>query len=891
MRLGASILFIGLLHAAPAARQAQDRPLQADGIVRLLLDLEHALTTGSVPEFREIATATIPQVAVARFGTVARGGADARAIVRERSRLPIDGGYDVIADVLLSRGPVGRVATWVVAVTQDPAGSGQYRIADFRELAAVDGLLQLALDTTRQFHVKDLVVSGPDLTVKMSSGSAFVAESPNGITALVLRGRGEVHFAPPDPAEQVQVQLFSKRPALITPVDSVFVRVNPAEFAIRVTEQSLTPTKVDPAEASRALAVFDDLVTRTYNVDLRALTPERWSLEPSHSSLVVEFRTPEFGWLTYAKSPADNEDISLFDRTGARNISLYASADKLERRGRFYSDDNDVPYDVEHHRLDLSFDPARLWVSGRASLRVRITASSISTLTIKLAHPLAVASVSSPGLGDLLALRIVGQNSVLVGLPTFVERGSQLTLDVVYGGRLEPQPPDREAMAPQGQARLPDPETLILTPEPRFMYSNRVQWYPQGPFTDYATAEMRLTVPSEYQVVATGSLLRQSTAPNRDTGRSGTRLLRVSEYATDRPVRYLACVISRFVPLGRTKVEMPPPSGSTATMAAVNLEVVATSRMTGRNRQTPQRVSSMLQFFARTIGEAPYPDFTLAALDDNLPGGHSPAYFAAFNQPLPTTPYSWANDPVAFDQEYQHFFLAHEVAHQWWGQAIGWKNYHDQWLSEGLAQYFAALYAAEDRGPALLQTLIAGMRASSVPLLSQGPISLGYRLGHVRGDGRAFRAVVYNKAAVVMHMLRRLIGDEAFFAGVRRFYAEWRFKKAGTQDLQAAFEAETPMKLDRFFDGWVRGFGVPHVRLTWTSHTGGEGDQTTTIRVEQTGEVFDFPLGVAIQYADGRTEERTLKITDRIIEARVPEGPGIRRISIRDPTAYFATAR
>ena len=891
MRLCAAILFVGILHAAPAARQVQDRPLQADGIVRLLFDLEHAIATGRLEEFREIAIGTIPKAAVERFGTAARGGDDSRAIVRERSRQPQGSGYDVVADVLVSRGSTGRIATWVIVAAADPAVPGQFKVADLKELAAVDGLLKLKLDTARQFHVKDLIVNAPDLTLRMSSGTAFVAESPNGVTGLVLRGRGEVHFAPPDPAEQVQVQLFSKRPALTTPVDSVFVRLNPAEFALRVSGPSLTPVTVDPAEAARALAVFDEMVPRTYNIDLRALTPDRWSLEPSYGSLVVEFRTTNYGWLTYARSPTDNEDISLFDRAGARNISLYASAEKLERRGRFYSDDNDAPYDVEHHRVDLSFDPARLWISGRSSMRLRIASNSISTLMIKLAHPLAVASVSSPGLGELLAIRIVGQNTVLVGLPTFVERGSQLTLDVVYGGRLEPQPPDREAIAPQGQGRLPDPETLLLTPEPRFMYSNRVQWYPQGPFTDYATAEMRLTVPSEYQVVATGSLLRASTVVNQDPGRSGSKLMRVAEYATDRPVRYLACVISRFVPLGRTVVEMPPPAGSTSVMAPVNLEVVSTSRMTGRNRQTAQRVASMLQFFAKTIGEAPYPDFTLAALDDNLPGGHSPAYFAAFNQPLPTTPYSWANDPVAFDQEYPLFFLAHEVAHQWWGQAIGWKNYHDQWLSEGLAQYFAALYAAEDRDPALLQTLIAGMKASSMPLLSQGPISLGYRLGHVRSDGRVFRAVVYNKSAVVMHMLRRLIGDEAFFAGVRRFYAEWRFKKAGTQDLQAAFEAETPMKLDRFFDGWVRGFGVPRVSLTWTVHANGEGGQTATIRVEQSGEVFDFPLGVAIQYADGRTEEQTLKITDRIIEARVPAGPGIRRISIRDPTAYFATGR
>ena len=514
-------------------------------------------------------------------------------------------------------------------------------------------------------------------------------------------------------------------------------------------------------------------------------------------------------------------------------------------------------------------------------MQLRITAATAASVTIKLAQPLAVASVSSPTLGDLLALRIVGQNTILVGLPDIVERGSTIVLDVVYGGRLEPQPLDREALQVQG-TRQDTPEAIVLTPETRYLYSNRVPWYPQGATTDYSTAELRLSVPSEYQVVASGSLLRASVVANNDPGRSGSKSIRVVDYLADRPVRYLACVISRFIPVGRMRIAVPavaPPTVTRPAAAAdspgLNLEVVSTSRMTGRNRQTPQRVAAMLVSFARITGEVPYPDFTLAALDENLPGGHSPAYFAVFQQPLPTTPYSWAGDPVAFDDTYAHFFLAHEVAHQWWGQAVGWKNYHEQWLSEGLAQYFAALYAAEDRGPAMLDTLLTGMRKSIEPYLDQGPISLGYRLGHIKTEGRVFRAIVYNKSAVVLHMLRRLVGDEAFFKGIKRFYTEWRFKKAGTDDFRAALEAETPMKLERFFERWVAGFSRPRLHIGWHNVDA----QSSTIRVEQIGEVFDLPLTVVVQYADGRSETRTLKITEQVHEERLDVKSPIRRVT------------
>ena len=312
------------------------------------------------------------------------------------------------------------------------------------------------------------------------------------------------------------------------------------------------------------------------------------------------------------------------------------------------------------------------------------------------------------------------------------------------------------------------------------------------------------------------------------------------------------------------------------------------ARTAGRNRQTAARVAGILRFYADTVGLAPYPDFTLATLDDNLPGGHSPPYFAIFHQALPTTPYSWTGDPVSFDDAYPHFFLAHEVAHQWWGQAVGWKNYHEQWLSEGFSQYFAALYAGHDRGPAVLRSLIADMRRTAMPVLAQGPISLGYRLGHIQADGRVFRAIVYNKSAVVLHMLRQLIGDDAFFAGIRRFYQDWRFQKAGTDDLRAAFEAGTPIKLGRFFDRWIRGAAAPRVRLT--SRVADDG-KSAMVRVEQMGDVYDLPLTVAVQYADGTTEEVLLKIMDAVVEERIPLKGAVRRISVRQELARVEIAR
>lgn len=885
MKRLAILAIVVVLHARPSAQGLASAP-QSDGIGRLLAKLEQAIGSGRADDFRAIAAPAISQALIDRFAAGAPGAA--RAIVKERLRRPKGAGYDIVADVLVSEDVRGRVAQWLISAAPDGAAGDQFKIANLRELAAVDNLLRLRLDTSQQFDVKNLTINAPDLTITMVSGSAFMARTPTGITGLVLRGKAEATFAPAAPAEQLQLRIFSLRSTFRTDVDTLFVRVSPNEIGQRLTMNSLTPASVNPEEVARAQQVFDEYSPKTYNVDLQSLTAERWSLEPPTRGLVVEFHTRRHGWLTYTRSPAEIEDISLFDRVGRRVICQYSSATETGVRPADFDDSDASSFDVEHYAMDLAFDPARLWISGRGSLTVHITEAVATTMTFKLAQSFAVSSVTSPELGELLALRVIGQNNLLVGLPAPAPRGTRFTFEVTYAGRLPPQGEDREAMAVQvqGQSQSQE-ETLIVTPEPRFMYSNQVQWYPQAVVTDYATAWMRLTVPSEYQIVASGYAQTSSTTPPAAPGQNGTR---TTVFVADRPVRYLSCVISRFLPVGRSAADVPMVAPATGSDAAppvtVNIDVQSTPRMVSRNRQTPARTAAMMQFYAKTIGEAPYPNLTLAILDDNLPGGHSPAYLVALHQALPTTPYQWAADPVSFENQYPLFFLAHETAHQWWGQAVGWRNYHDQWLSEGLAQYFAVLYAAEDKGPALLQSLIATMRNTSQPVLNQGPISLGFRIGHLTNDTRTLRSILYNKAAVVLHMLRRYIGDAAFFRGIRKFYADWRFKKAGADQLQAAFEEASGIELDRFFEVWVRGFRQPRIALTWKA---GTAEAPGSIKVAQDGEVFDFPLTVTLQFADGKTEDRTLKVTGPVFEEIVASPSPLRKVTIHDPLSYFST--
>ena len=301
-----------------------------------------------------------------------------------------------------------------------------------------------------------------------------------------------------------------------------------------------------------------------------------------------------------------------------------------------------------------------------------------------------------------------------------------------------------------------------------------------------------------------------------------------------------------------------------------------------RARALSSSAAAILNFYGSMLGEFPYPALGIALVERQLPGGHSPPYFVQFQEPPPFGRLVWRGDPVYFSN-YPDFFLAHELAHQWWGQAVGWKNFHEQWLSEGFAQYFALLYAERQR-PNAFNGILRQLRRWSVDESEEGPVYLGYRLGHIKGDGRIFRALVYNKGAAILHMLRRLVGDEAFFRSVRRFYSTWRFQKASTEDLRAVFEGETQQPLDRFFAGWIYGQDIPQVRFVWRA----EGN-SALLHFEQLNDAaFVLPVTVSLQFSDRATRDEIVIIGDKTVDVRLPFSGTLRSIDLNRDGAALA---
>jgi hypothetical protein len=759
-----------------------------------------------------------------------------------------------------------------------PNGGGldSWRITAAQGLTSVEGLYRLRIDSAAHYDARGLTITGPDLVITLEEGSVFLVESEVGTTGMVLLGRGVMRFSPSPETERGQLRIFAGSETLTAAFDAAYVRLHPSDYANKVSTVSLTPARPTPRQVRRAQEIFARESQNSYSLDLRDLSGEPWYLLPQPGELLAEIPTRRHGELTYSRSITQAEDVTLFDRERRRTIALYTSAERAGVLDRAYSDDDYRDYDVLDYNIEANVAPDRAFLEGRARLRLRVRAPILSALTLRLADSLSITGIASPEYGRLLHLRIRNQNSVIVNLPAALERDTEMTLIVAYSGRIEPQNVEDESV--QNGETVEDP---FVSAEPNFLLSNRSYWYPQNPIADYATATLRITVPEGFGCVATGRLRGSSDVTLRD-------LLSLTEgkayvfTATD-PLRYLALVVSRFVRVADSMIDLVD-SEEAGRPQSVEIAVEANPRQQGRGRALMGEVEGIVRFYAGLVGDAPYTSATVALVEHELPGGHSPGYFAVLNSPLPGSRATWRDDPAAFSS-FPEFFVAHELAHQWWGQAVGWRNYHEQWLSEGFAQYFAALYARDARGERVFNDMLRQFRKWALAESDEGPVYLGYRLGHIKSQPRVFRALVYNKGAAVLHMLRRLVGDETFFAAIRRFYMEQKFQKAGTDDLRRAFEAEAGRPLERFFDRWIYGAAIPRVRYTKTITP-----QSVVVRFEQVGDqLFDIPVTVTLTYADGRrTQEAVVVLSDRVVEWKMPTTGQVRHVDVNRDQAAIA---
>jgi len=328
---------------------------------------------------------------------------------------------------------------------------------------------------------------------------------------------------------------------------------------------------------------------------------------------------------------------------------------------------------------------------------------------------------------------------------------------------------------------------------------------------DKATSEFLITAPARYQVVANG-LLQET----RDLG-DGTRL---THWKQSVPIaswlntigvaqfsRHYAAPV-RGVPLETWVYHQDAKLGPAA------LEVPA---------------RRAIEFFSDRIG--PYPYEKLANVQAlGFTGGIEFASAIFYGEEVLS-----GKRPTAS-------LVAHEIAHQWFGNSVTESDWDDIWLSESFATYFSLLYTEHYDGR---DAFLAGLRrakqsaAAARKKLPDQPI----RHRNLDDPAQVLNALIYQKGAWVLHMLRGVIGTENFWAGIRAYYARYRDGNTTTAAFQQVMEEQTRQDLQWFFDQWLNRPGWPALKSS-TRHEG----RKLIVELEQTqpGEVYRLPLEIAI---------------------------------------------
>jgi aminopeptidase N len=361
-------------------------------------------------------------------------------------------------------------------------------------------------------------------------------------------------------------------------------------------------------------------------------------------------------------------------------------------------------------------------------------------------------------------------------------------------------------------------------------------WFPaQDHPSDKATATFDVEVPRGWRVIAGGTLERADTL--RGTAAHGRSRWR---YRLAQPVPVYNMVIGAG-PLTVTRI---PDRGCSARCVPVTVWSYpedSAYAVAGPFR----RSAEILQYFTTLIGPFPYPG--LAHVESSTIFGGAENAGAIFY-----------GDRLYHDRRLSERVVAHETAHQWFGDAVTEADWHHLWLSEGFATYFAALWQGHVAGDSALRQTMAEAAASVFDIRDStssrpNPVTERPILDSAATDLMGLlNTNNYPRGAWVLHQLRGLVGDSAFFRGIRAYYTRYRDGNALSSDFAAAMSAAAGRDLGWYFMQSLRQPGYPVLEVRWTY---GAAGLSIVIRQVQKPEWGVYTLPALELSVDGHLEQ------------------------------------
>ena len=476
--------------------------------------------------------------------------------------------------------------------------------------------------------------------------------------------------------------------------------------------------------------------------------------------------------------------------------------------------------DAVHYvfRLTLLTD-ASSEIRGEATVRLKVVADGVKEAALDLASPadgkgMTVDAVSAGGRPVVFAHQ---GDRLRIALPSPPARGQELVLAIQYHG------------VPAGGLRLIQNIHGSRTAFSENWPNKARQWLPMvdHPY-DKATGEFIVTAPAEYQVVANGRLVEELDLANG---------LRRTHWSQGLPVASWLYAIG----VARFAVHHLEPVGGVPLQSWVFPE----DRETGYGL-FDVTARQAVEFFSDRI--APYPYEKLANVEAAGMGGGTEHATAIFYGEKGVTA---GRGPVV-----------HEIAHQWWGDAVTERDWDDVWLSEGFATYFTHLFNEHHQGH---DAFVAGLKRDITTVIQAEQKSPDTPVIHRNlADMRAvLNRFVYQKGSWVLHMLRGLVGDAAFWDAIHTYYRRYEHGNASTDEFRQVVEQASGKDLAWFFRQWLNRPGVPRIEGSWR-YDAARKQIEITIAQTQAGEPFRLPIELGITSAgQAATRIERIELTER----------------------------
>ena len=471
-----------------------------------------------------------------------------------------------------------------------------------------------------------------------------------------------------------------------------------------------------------------------------------------------------------------------------------------------------------HYDLDVAIFPGVREIDGTVAVTVSCLAAGLDSIELDLDPSYGVLMTTDAG-GMPLARTRPGDH-VVIHLAGPLAAGEETTVVVHWTG--SPEAADEPGLF--FREYLGEPLVFSLS-QP---WSARAWWPCKDVPEDKATFDLAFAVPAGLVAASNGVLVE-----------SGPDTLRgepcdVYRWRTNHPMAvYLASVAAYPYTTIEDVFEYAPGD----TMPVVHYVFPSREWVC---RQDFSITVPALEFFSSIFGPYPFPDEKYGAALCDIGGGME-------HQTL--TSYGWR---LADGTHRYDWVFVHEMSHQWFGDAVTCHDWSEIWLNEGFASYAEALWFEHVDGPAALRDY---MDAKDRPDRWHGPI---LRDPDVDDPMYYFDDVVYNKAAWMLHMLRRVVGDAVFLAALESYARDprYRYSTARTEDFRAVCEALYGHSLNWFFDEWLVRDDRLQVRWEW-SQSLLAGEIVLTLLVTQLqATAYTMPIDCAIETTSGMSEER-----------------------------------